>query len=150
MRTENKSDVTAGKTFILMTDLAEIGVLADAFTVFGKENGISDKVLFNVNLSLEEVITNIISYGYDNKSGHEIMVNVTVNDGKLYIEIADDAKPFNPLDVPEPDITKPADERQVGGLGIFFVRKLMDIVEYKRDLDKNILSLVIGIKKGDK
>ena len=136
------------KTLILKNDISEIEGLAKAIVDFGKENNLSDKVIYDINLALEEVVGNIISYGYEDNSEHQIIIHFGLRDKELILEVTDDAKPFNPLEVPEPDIEKPIEERQVGGLGIYLVRKLMDKVEYKREQGKNILVMKKEIKKG--
>jgi serine/threonine-protein kinase RsbW len=59
----------------------------------------------------------------------------------MKVEVEDDGRPFNPLEAPPPDIGKPLAEREVGGLGIHLVRKMMDELEYRRENDKNLLIL---------
>jgi serine/threonine-protein kinase RsbW len=123
----------------LRNSLSEIERLADAVTQFGRENSFSDKSIFDINLVLEEIVNNIISYAYKDKNEHQIDIHVKLEGQDLVLKVEDDGIPFNPLEVPEPDINKPLEERQPGGLGLFFVRKLADELEYRRDKDKNIL-----------
>jgi anti-sigma regulatory factor (Ser/Thr protein kinase) len=123
--------------FTLKNEISEISKLAEAVRDFGNCNNLPDKVIFEANLSLEELITNIIFYGYDSPEEHEIDVNLCLTDGDLILKIEDDAKPFNPLEVQDPDVSVPLDEREVGGLGIFLVRKMMDDIEYQRTENKN-------------
>ena len=136
------------KTLILKNDLSEIEGLAKTIVDFGKENNLSDKVIYDINLALEEVVSNIIFYGYEDNSEHRIIIHFDLRDKELILRVTDDAKPFNPQEVPEPDIGKPIEERQIGGLGIYFVRNLMDKVEYKREQGKNILVMKKEIIKG--
>ncbi|MDP8298545.1 MAG: SpoIIE family protein phosphatase [Candidatus Tantalella remota] len=133
----------AGKSeeYQIKNEIPQIRVLANFMEEFGKKNGIPDDLMNDVNLSLEELIHNTISYGYEDGSLHFIDVRIRLKDKELLLEIVDDAKAFNPLETPKPDVNKPLEDRTVGGLGIFIVRNIMDKVEYKRKKDKNILIL---------
>jgi len=122
----------------LRNNLSEIEKLANAVMQFGRKNNFSDKVIFEINLALEEVVNNIISYAYRDKNEHQIYIHMKLEGTDLVLKVEDDGIPFNPLEVTEPDIKKPLEERQPGGLGLFFVRKLIDTLEYRRDKDKNI------------
>jgi serine/threonine-protein kinase RsbW len=122
----------------LRNTLSEIERLANAVMQFGRKNSFSDKDIFDINLALEEVVNNIISYGYTDKNEHQINIHMELEGTELELRVEDDGVPFNPLEVPEPDINKPLEERQPGGLGLFFVRNLTYKLEYRRDKDKNI------------
>ena len=122
--------------------LSAIERFNQAFTEFGRRHRLAPKILHDVNLAVEEILANIISYGYtDNREEHEIKLRVSVQPEEVRVDVEDDGRPFNPLEAPEPDTTKPLEERTVGGLGIHLVRKLMDSLEYKRRDNKNFLSL---------
>jgi len=123
----------------LKNDLSEIERLSRVVAEFGARNRISEEIVFDLNLSLEEIICNVISYAYDDENEHEINISVWLEDGELTAEVKDDGRPFNPLEIPEPDIGLPLDERPIGGLGMHLVRNLMDRLEYSRLGDKNIL-----------
>jgi serine/threonine-protein kinase RsbW len=123
----------------LENKISEIERLADAVMKFGRKNSFSDKVIFDINLALEEVVNNVISYAYKDKNEHQINIYMELEGQVLLLKVEDDGAPFNPFDVPEPDIDKPLEEREPGGLGLFFVRNLTDELEYKREKDKNIL-----------
>jgi anti-sigma regulatory factor (Ser/Thr protein kinase) len=98
-------------------------------------------IVFAITLSLDEVITNVISYGYDDHDEHHI--NVTLRSGKGVIEISveDDGKPFNPLEFKTPDLKCPIDERPIGGLGIYLVKTYMNELKYDRAGGKNRLTM---------
>lgn len=110
-----------------------------------KEN-ISSHTIYAVDLSLEEMLTNIIKYGYDDKKTHEILVNASIEDKQIVISIEDDGHEFNPLERPEADISGQVMERQIGGVGLHLTRKMVKSMEYKRDNNKNILKIFIDIK----
>ena len=90
-------------------------------------------------LAFDEVITNTISYGYDDQEPHEIKVRLTLANGRLTAEVEDDGRPFNPLTAPKPDLTGAVEDRRVGGVGIHLVRSLMEQVDYHRTSNKSHL-----------
>lgn len=121
--------------------LGEVERLANALETFGAAHGLHEDVVFAFNLALDEVLTNTISYGYDDVGAHEIHVRLRVRAGLVQAEVEDDGRAFNPLDVPPPDLDLPLEERPIGGLGVHIVRSFMDEVEYRRDGTRNILIL---------
>jgi sigma-B regulation protein RsbU (phosphoserine phosphatase) len=130
----------AGFTFA--NRLSEIAKLHEHLEALGTDFGLSDEAVHACTLALEEVVTNIIKYGYDDEKEHSIEVTVSADvDGEIRLTIRDDGKPFNPLDAVEPDTRSPLPDRPVGGLGIHIVRKVMDDVRYERRDGRNILTL---------
>lgn len=125
----------------LKNDLSELQRMNQIVTEFGERHGLASELVFRLTLVLEEIITNVISYGYEDGSEHEISVRLFWHDPNMRIEVEDDARPFNPLKAPPPDMGKPLAERKVGGLGIHLVREMMDELEYRRENDKNLLIL---------
>jgi anti-sigma regulatory factor (Ser/Thr protein kinase) len=105
----------------------------------GAEYQLPADAVYDVQLALEEILTNVITHGYPDDQVHHIAIRLTVGNGMVTTEIADDGRPFNPLEAPPPDLTAGLRERTVGGLGIHFVRQLMDHVEYSRGEGKNRL-----------
>ena len=129
------------KTLILKNDLCEIQSITDAVADFGVEKKISDKVICDCILALEEVFSNIVHYAYRDECEHQIEIQINLSAEELVLEIRDDGKPFNPLEIPEPDIAKPFEEREIGGLGIHLVRNSMDQLDYSFKQGKNILTM---------
>ena len=125
--------------FTLKNRIAEIAALGERLGEFAAVHQLTPNVLHDLNLALEEAVTNIISHGYSDHREHEILVCIRVESGAVIAELKDDARPFNPLTAPEADATKPLDERTAGGLGIHLMRKLMDGIEYQRLEDGNLL-----------
>ncbi|HSF59020.1 MAG TPA: SpoIIE family protein phosphatase [Candidatus Binatia bacterium] len=125
----------------LSNKLSELDRVNQTLAAFARRRGLAAKVVHDLNLALEEILINIISYGYTDKRDHEITVRLRTEPGEVGIDVEDDGQPFNPLEVPEPDTTTPLEERKVGGLGIHLVRKLMDGLEYKRLNDRNLLTI---------
>jgi serine/threonine-protein kinase RsbW len=131
----------------LKNDLAELERLSQAIADFAAGSGLPAKFLFDINLALEEIVTNVISYGYEDDREHAITVRFLLEQEELTAEVEDDARPFNPLDAPEPDLDRPLEERPIGGLGIHLVRKVMDRLEYRRQDGKNILIMKKRVKE---
>lgn len=123
----------------LKNDLIEIERLADRVRDFGRENRLSEDLVWEIRLVLEEIVTNIISYGYEDRADHAIDVNIVNSEQDIIIRVRDDARPFNPLDQTVPDLERPLEERGDGGMGIHIVREIMDEIDYKREDDGNLL-----------
>ena len=134
-------------TFELKSNLSELDNLCRHLETFGQKTGLSKKFVFEVNLVLDELFTNIISYGFDDGCEHVIKVTITPENGGLCLYIEDDGKPFNPVEFEVPDVSCSIEECKIGGLGIHIIRKLMDDICYERCEDKNILKLKKGIAK---
>ena len=90
-------------------------------------------------IAVEEIFVNIAHYAYKPETGGAV-IRVTVGD-EISIEFEDEGRPYNPLKNPDPDITVKAEERKIGGLGIFMVKEIMDAVEYRYEKGKNILRI---------
>jgi sigma-B regulation protein RsbU (phosphoserine phosphatase) len=123
----------------LNNKISELGRFNRTLTEFGRRHGLAPNVVRDLNLALEEILTNIISHGYTDNRQHEIKVRLSVQPGEVKAEVEDDGQPFNPLQAPEPDTAKPLGQRTIGGLGIHLVRKLMDSLEYQGQEGKNLL-----------
>jgi len=125
----------------LNNKISELGRFNRTLTEFGRRHGLAPRLVHDLNLALEEILTNIISYGYPDNREHEIKVRLSVQPGEVKAEVEDDGQPFNPLEASEPDTAQSLQERTIGGLGIHLVRKLMDNLEYKRQGDRNLLTI---------
>ena len=126
---------------ILNNQLSEIPRLHDLLIEFGRTQSISESALSSLNLALEEIFTNIISHGFQDTQEHNILLRVMLEDGELVAEVEDDGTPFNPLDVPAPDVTRPIEDRPIGGLGIHLTKKMVDGIDYSLRDGKNVLRL---------
>ncbi len=98
------------------------------------------KLQMQIAIAVEEIFVNIAHYAYNPETGGAV-IRVAVDGAAVQIEFEDMGRPFNPLENETPDITLSADEREVGGLGIFMVKKMMDTVEYRHENGKNILAV---------
>lgn len=105
-------------------NVSELKKINHILEVFVKSNNLSSQVLFALNLLIEEILTNVITYGFEDSSEHFILLRLEKGDGLVNIKIEDDGKPFNPLDYDEPDLDKPLEDRGMGGARYFFGKKL--------------------------
>jgi anti-sigma regulatory factor (Ser/Thr protein kinase) len=115
--------------------------LLTALEQFAQANRLPRSVVQAADLALEEHVTNILHYAYDDSRPHEILVRFAIEQGQLQVEVEDSGKPFNPLDRPETEASIPLESKPIGGLGIHLIRKFMDDVQYRREQDKNILRM---------
>ena len=125
----------------LANDLRNIAIAAENIDAFCARHGLAAEIAFEVNLAVDELVTNTISYGYDDDGEHRIDLVLRLEGGALVIEIADDGRAFDPLQAPAPDLGASLDERAKGGLGIYLVRKTMDTVAYRRQDGRNVVTL---------
>ncbi|MCK5521403.1 MAG: SpoIIE family protein phosphatase, partial [Candidatus Marinimicrobia bacterium] len=122
-------------------DLPELQILTDKLEIFIADNHIDPSFNSHLNLVFDELLNNIISYGYNDSEIHIIIIKVELLKDRLKITISDDGTPFNPFTEKKPDTNLGMDERDIGGLGIHLVRSVMDKMDYKRQIDKNIVIL---------
>jgi len=116
---------------------------------FGMSHGLHPKIVFHLTLVLDELVTNIISYGYADYDEHPIDVTIAIDGDLLTIRVEDDSEPFNILEAPEPELDVPLEERDkpVGGMGIHLVKNMVHNIEYEREEGKNVLTLTKNISK---
>lgn len=125
----------------LRNHIDELPRAQDEASRFLEAHGAGGEVVFAASLAIEELFTNIVKYGYDDSGEHEVELTLDVCDGTARIELADDGHEFNPFDQPEPDTSLPAEEREIGGLGIHFVRNMLDSCHYERRDGRNIVTV---------
>jgi sigma-B regulation protein RsbU (phosphoserine phosphatase) len=109
-----------------------------------KEWNIPEELLNKLDMCGEEIFANISFYAYPEGSGM-IEAELKKSDGNIILEFKDSGLEYNPLERPDPDINLPPEERPIGGLGIFMVKNTVNQIYYKREDDKNILTLVFKI-----
>lgn len=127
--------------FSLPNDLGAIaGLVSGVEATLAREN-VPEPVGAALGLALDELLTNTISYGYLDGGWHEILVELDVTPGCVDLSVRDDGRAFDPLLAPEPDLSAEIEDRQVGGLGIHFVRTLADELSYARERGWNVLRL---------
>jgi anti-sigma regulatory factor (Ser/Thr protein kinase) len=128
-------------TLALKNNIDEINRLHTFIEEVGETFELPMKVVQNLDLVLEEAVTNVIMYAYPQEQNEHIYLTAKKQDDRLVFVLTDSGIAFDPTQTPDADITLSADERQIGGLGIFLIRKIMNEVKYERIDDKNVLTL---------
>jgi serine/threonine-protein kinase RsbW len=117
----------------LHVHLCETQLVGKIVREFGHWHGVPEETLFVINLSLDELVTNIVTHSPKQPPGaKEIVLRLSTSNGTVSAEVEDDGAEFNPLNLPTPDIGASLHDRSPGGLGIHLVRSLMDHVDYRR------------------
>ena len=134
--------------FSLANDLRELAGLASQIERFCEARDLEPQVAYAVNLSIDEILTNTISYGYDDDETHRIELIVRIEDGALVVVIVDDSAAFDVTETTQPELNAPLSERDPGGLGLFLVHQMMDGVEYQRRDGRNVVTLTKRVAAG--
>ena len=127
---------------ILHNDIQQIPQLAEFIETIADEINLDQGLAMSLNLALEEAVTNVILYAYPKGSDGRVDVEAIISKDKLKFIISDSGKEFDPTAAPEADVTLGVEDRPIGGLGIYLVRKIMDSVSYERTDGKNVLSMI--------
>lgn len=124
----------------LHNDLSELDKLSEALEAFCEDKAVPTGAAYHLNLVLDELVTNIISYGYEAGAGErEIVIQLQREAEAIAVVVEDDGVAFDPLSVEEPDLDASVEERPIGGLGLHFLRTLMDDLCYRREDGRNRL-----------
>ena len=129
------------KKLVIKNDISEISKLAIFIEELSEELNLTPELNFNLNLVLEEAVSNVILYAYGKEVQKEIALLANMSNNNLIFVLTDSGKEFDPTKVPDADVTLSAEEREIGGLGIFLIRQIMDMVEYQRIDGKNVLTM---------
>ncbi len=124
---------------VAVTDLVERTAL---------EAGFPQKDVYDILIALDEILANIVYYAYPTGESGMIEVDIDFDGDNLEIRFIDEGIAFNPLAKADPDLSVPVDQREIGGLGIFIVKKLMNEVKYTRESSRNIL-MISKVKNGE-
>ncbi len=127
------------KTVRITNQRDQIDTVRKFFDDYSKENKLTEKTVHDIQMALDELLTNIVNYGYEDTDEHRIDVRFGINDDALMVEIVDDSKPYNILEQENPDISLSVEDKPIGGLGIFLIKKLMSNVDYYTKEGKNHL-----------
>jgi serine/threonine-protein kinase RsbW len=133
----------ASISIALKNNRYELVRLAEAVERFGAEQHLPNDTLTNINLVLDEVVSNVIKYGRAGDSDGAINVSLVREGGRLTIEVSDDGIAFNPLDATPPNLDLPILDRPVGGLGIHIVKALTETAAYRRENERNHLTMTM-------
>ena len=141
---EQSDDITllairwhGGNTLTLRTDGGDLHQLEAFVEAVGNRAHLSDHETPRLRLAVEEAVTNVIRHAH----ATSIRLDSEVRDGVLHVTLTDDGQPFDPTQAPDVDTTVPADQRVEGGLGILFMRRMSDALTYRREGERNVLTI---------
>jgi len=140
--------MTENKIYLkLRNSMSELDKLDKSLKEFGDQLGLPKRSTCEIHLVLEELFTNIISYGYRDNDKHWVKITISLEKGKLVIQIEDDGIPFNPVDYKMPDLEKSLEGREIGGLGVYLIKQFANDILYKRSGNKNLVTIKKNIKR---
>lgn len=124
-------------------ELSKVVLFVEAY---GRDHALPASAVNDLNLCLDEILNNTISYGYDGSAERIISVSLSLDGPYLAAEIEDDARPFDPRRSSPPELPRDLASRRAGGLGLYFVNSLMDVIDYHRSEGYNRTILKISIQ----
>jgi anti-sigma regulatory factor (Ser/Thr protein kinase) len=131
------------RTLRVPNRIEELPAVSETVEALGQEEDWAPDVSYAIVLALEEVATNVVRHGGGEEGTSEIEIEVISTDEEVRVEVRDSGKPFDPFhDAPEPDIDAALEDRTIGGLGVHFVRVLMDEASYRREDGRNHVTMV--------
>jgi anti-sigma regulatory factor (Ser/Thr protein kinase) len=126
----------------IRNDLAQLSIVTDMLDRLGRQRAIPARALMQVQVALDEMLSNIIKYAWPDGGVHEVQLRIRVQDEKIDISIVDDGRPFDPRRQPVPAPPRPGHEPRTGGVGIHMTRQLVDRIDYARIDGRNRVTLV--------
>ncbi len=129
------------RRLVLPNDIETIPQLNEFIDSVAEEVGLEMSLTMSLNLALEEAVVNVMEYAYPEGQKGNVEIEVTADQEWMTFVITDTGIAFDPTMKEDADTTLSAEERPIGGLGIFLVRQLMDVIDYKRQDNKNVLTL---------
>jgi len=129
------------KVITIKNEIGEIEKLAPFIEEIGEELHLDLSLQMSLNMVLEEAVSNVILYAYPKEMSEIIDIQATSNDNLLIFTITDSGVEFDPTQTKDADITLSLEERPIGGLGIFIIKKIMNEVTYQRIEGNNVLTL---------
>ena len=132
----------SGKTMLLTAELSRVDEVTDFINAELEAHDVPMKTIMQIDIAVEEIFVNIAHYAYHPEVG-TAAVTVAVLDAPPCVEIrlTDRGKPYDPLQREDPDVTLGVEDRQIGGLGVYMVKKSMDEVTYAYEDGQNILTI---------
>jgi len=134
------------KEIHLTNELSELKQLSNFVVHTALDLGLDDKLCLRLNLALEEAVANVILYAYPGEKDKGVTVQMEEKEGILIVTLIDSGIAFDPTQKEQPDISKSAAERPIGGLGIHLIREIMTTVTYCRQGNENILTMIKNLR----
>jgi anti-sigma regulatory factor (Ser/Thr protein kinase) len=137
-------------TLKLFADDCQLALIRDFVAQVGEGLGLDEQVIYELQLAVDEACSNVIEHGYGGRGG-EIEVTIEPTEDGIQVMMRDWGNPFDPDAVPIPDVTAPLENRKLGGLGLFLMRKMMDDVRFEFDRQQgNTLTMMKRRRKEGK
>lgn len=146
--TRSKPMTKLNYNFELKSNLSELNTLCRHLEDCGNAMDLPQKCLLEINLGLDELFTNIVSYGFEEESEHQIKFSLTKCEDTLVVDVEDDGIPFNPLEATGHQQSQDLDSINIGGLGIHLIKKMVDNIDYRRIEGKNKVILKKCVEDG--
>lgn len=131
----------AGFRISIGADRREVARVITTFGEFAEAHALPVAIRRSMNVVLDELVTNTVSYGLERREGGEVTIDAELHPDRLIVTLTDNGRAFNPLGKAAPDVTLSIEARPIGGLGILFVRQMVDELKYHRRGDHNVLVL---------
>lgn len=109
--------------------------------------GMTEEILYDVQLAVDEACTNIISHGYADLDPGSIILDLDIDPDRLTVSLTDFGHSFEPSSTPAPDVSAPIEERELGGFGLFFIQQSMDAMDYQVTEDGNKMILTKYLRR---
>jgi serine/threonine-protein kinase RsbW len=129
--------MTRSVDLAIHNDLSEVAVVRDALDRLGSELDVPARAIIQLQVVLDEIVSNVVKYSWPNGGKHEFLVRITVGPTGVTLDIFDDGQPFDPRGAPEPPTPPEGQRPRPGGVGIHMIRKLVDELEYERIEGRN-------------
>lgn len=121
--------------------LNQLVPISEFVTAAARRYGMDDDGVFAIQMAVDEAATNIILHGYGDQDQGPVHVACWREGDSMVVQLRDHGQPFDPSQIPEPDLDTPLEERQEGGLGVYLIRRLMDRIQFVRTKDQNVLTM---------
>ena len=138
---------TARHTISLTGEPESVGRSILEFDAFAQQQELSAPVIRKIKVALDDLLNNIVSYGYPDAPTRGIEILLEITNQRLSVTVIDDGIPFNPLDQKSPRTDECLKDRQIGGLGVHLIRSLADDTSYRRENEKNVLTIVFDLSR---
>lgn len=129
------------QTLTLVNDVSETSRLSDWVNIMCRRYGVPEERLFNIQIAIEEAVVNVINYAYPGQQDMPVYLRAERVGEEVLFFVEDEGVPFDPTKIASPDLERPTEDCEIGGLGVFLYSELMDKVEYKYANGRNILML---------
>ena len=127
---------------VLRNKIEEIVRMTEFVDEISRELNLSVEDSFNIRLAIEEAVTNVIMYAYPQTVEGDLLLSAREEGDVIVFQLVDSGNEFDPTLQPDADVTSSLEDREIGGLGIFLIRQLMQSVSYSRIDGKNVLTMI--------